>query len=471
MKILYAVSEAYPFAKDGGLGDVAYGFPQTVKKMGVDIHVIMPLYELIPRQYRDKMELVTNFTLKLGMETLYCGLYCLIYEGVAYYFVENDSYFARGRIYGCDDDDARFAFFSKAVCESMHYLGWFPDIVHCNDWQTALIPFYLRQRELSHPEKRPIRTVFTIHNVEYQGDFDYGTLTDVFGLSGVLFSEGTMELDGKVNLMKGAIEIADRVTTVSPGYAMDLKQSDASGALSAVLAEHEILGIRNGVHTSLNPRDNMRLLHPYDVDTMERKLENKRSMQENHGLVVDDSAVVFGCVSRLLPRKGFELLVEVMPEFLKAGAQLYITGDGSNAVRESLLELRDQFPKQVDITSYSEYRGAEVYAASDIYLMPSEVEPCGTSQLQAMRYGAVPVVRATGGLRDTVKPYDEHRPDGYGFVFTEYTADGLRDAMRRAVEAYEDKSLWRELQTRCMMQDFSWEKPTEMYIALYRSLL
>lgn len=471
MKILYAVSEAYPFAKDGGLGDVAYGFPQKVKELGVDIHVIMPLYDLIPRQYRDQMELVTNFTLDLGMQTLYCGLYCLIYQGVAYYFVENDIYFARGKIYGCEDDDARFAFFSMAVCQSMHYLGWFPDVVHCNDWQTALIPFYLRQYQLLHPESRAIRTLFTIHNVEYQGDFSYETLTDVFGLSGVLFSEGTMELDGKVNLMKGAVEVADCVTTVSPTYARELKSRDESGALSRVLSRHEIIGIRNGVHKNLNPRANSRVLHPYDMDSLDERAENKRRMQENHGLVVDAEAPVFGCVSRLLRRKGFELLVEVMPRFLADGAQLYITGDGKKEVRKALLELRDQYPKQVDITAYSEYRGTEVYASSDIYLMPSEVEPCGTSQLQAMGYGAVPVVRATGGLKDTVLPYTSGSPEGCGFVFEEYTAEGLRDAMQRALEAYRDKKVWREIQKNCMTQDFSWDEPATAYIDLYGALL
>lgn len=471
MKILYAVSEAYPFAKDGGLGDVAYGFPQKVKELGADIHVIMPLYDLIPRQFRDEMELVTNFTLKLGFQTLYCGLYCLIYQGVAYYFVENDNYFARGRIYGCDDDDARFAFFSMAVCESMGHLGWFPDVVHCNDWQTALIPFYLKQRQLSHPDKRPIRTVFTIHNVEYQGDFSYETLTDVFGLAGVLFSEGTMELDGKVNLMKGAVEVADCVTTVSPTYALELLRHDASGPLSRVLSRHRIRGIRNGLHDSFCPGASTHVLRPYDLETLDQKAVNKQKMQENHGLIVDPEAPVFGCVSRLLPRKGFELLVEVMPAFLEKGAQLYITGDGKKEVRKALLELRDQYPRQVDITSYSEYRGAEVYAASDMLLMPSEVEPCGTAQLQAMRYGTVPVVRATGGLKDTVPPYDEAHPDGCGFVFEAYSAQDLQNTMERAVKAFRDKPLWYELQKHCMEQNYSWDEPAGAYIRLYESLL
>lgn len=255
MNILYAVSEAFPFAKDGGLGDVAYAFPQTVRNMGQDIRVVMPLYDTIPTHYREQMELISNFTLNVSFQTLYCGLYRLELRGVTVYFVENDVYFMRGQLYGCRDDDARFAFFSKAVVESIRYMDWTPDVVHCNDWQTALVLFYLRDKQMKNPALRPIHTVFTIHNVEYQGNFSYQTLTDVFGLSGVLFSQGTLELDGKVNLMKGAIEIADRVTTVSPAYARELKAPDASGNLAEVIAAHEIVGIRNGIHREINPFD------------------------------------------------------------------------------------------------------------------------------------------------------------------------------------------------------------------------
>ena len=215
MKVLYAVSEAYPFVKNTGLGEVACAFPKSVKELGTDIHVIMPLYDVIPEAYREQMELVMNFTLKLGLETLYCGLYKLIYDGVCFYFVENDTYFRRGRLYGCEDDDIRFAFFSKAVCESIRHLGWFPDVVHCNDWQTALVPFYLKDGMLRYPGMRRIRTVYTIHNGDSQGNFSYHTLTDVFGLSGFPFAEGTLELDGNVNLMKGAIAVSDVVTTVT----------------------------------------------------------------------------------------------------------------------------------------------------------------------------------------------------------------------------------------------------------------
>lgn len=471
MNILYAVSEAFPFAKDGGLGDVAYAFPQTVRTMGQDIRVMMPLYDTIPQKYRDQMELITNFTLDVAIQPLYCGLYRLELRGVIYYFVENDVYFMRGKLYGCHDDGARFAFFSKAVCESIRYLDWMPDIVHCNDWQTALVLFYLRDKRLKNPALRPIRTVFTIHNVEYQGDFSYQTLTDVFGLSGVLFSQGILELDGDVNLMKGAIEIADCVTTVSPSYARELGAPDASGQLSQVIAAHKIVGIRNGIHDGINPFDCPHVHRPYNVDSVDERVFNKLWMQENMSLRVREEVPVLGCVSRLLPRKGFELLVEVLPEFLENGAEVVICGNGKRDVKQALQQLEEQFPEQVAVISYSEASAAEVLSSIDLFLMPSLIEPCGTAQLQAMRYGAVPLVRATGGLKDTVKPYDKEHPDGWGFVFEDYTPDALRGALRDALEVYQDSETWEGLEKRCMTQDFSWTQPAKDYIQLYEKLL
>ncbi len=471
MNILYAVSEAFPFAKDGGLGDVAYAFPQTVRNMGQDIRVMMPLYDTIPQKYRDRMELMTNFTLNVAIQPLYCGLYRLELRGVTYYFVENDVYFMRGKLYGCHDDGARFAFFSKAVCESIRFLDWTPDIVHCNDWQTALVLFYLRDKVLKNPALRPIRTVFTIHNVEYQGDFSYQTLTDVFGLSGVLFSQGILELDGDVNLMKGAIEIADCVTTVSPSYAGELAAPDASGQLSRVIAAHEIVGIRNGIHDEINPFDCPHVHRPYNVESVDERVFNKLWMQENMSLRVREEIPVLGCVSRLLPRKGFELLVQVLPEFLEQGAELVVCGNGKRDVKEVLQQLEAQFPEQVAVISYSEASAAEVLSSIDLFLMPSLIEPCGTAQLQAMRYGAVPLVRATGGLKDTVKPYDKDHPDGWGFVFEDYTPEALRAALTNALTVYQDGETWEGLEKRCMAQDFSWTQPAKEYTQLYEKLL
>lgn len=472
MNILYAVSEAFPFAKDGGLGDVAYAFPQTVRNMGQDIRVVMPLYDTIPTHYREQMELISNFTLNVSFQTLYCGLYRLELRGVTVYFVENDVYFMRGQFYGCRDDDARFAFFSKAVVESIRYMDWTPDVVHCNDWQTALVLFYLRDKQMKNPALRPIHTVFTIHNVEYQGNFSYQTLTDVFGLSGVLFSQGTLELDGKVNLMKGAIEIADRVTTVSPAYARELKAPDASGNLAEVIAAHEIVGIRNGIHGEINPFDCPHVHRPYTADTVDERVFNKLWMQENMSLKLGEDIPVLGCVSRLLPRKGFDLLAEVLPEYLSRGAELVVCGNGKRDIKQLLQGLEEQYPEQVAVISYSEAHAAEVLSSIDLFLMPSVVEPCGTAQLQAMRYGAVPLVHATGGLRDTVKPYDDQHPDGWGFVFEDYTPEALKATMDTALSAYyEDGALWERLQKRCMAQDFSWEQPAKEYIRLYENLL
>lgn len=470
MKILYAVSEAYPFAKNGGLGDVASAFPQQIKKMGHDIRVIMPLYDVIPEEYQQKMEPVANFMLNLSYQPLYCGLFRLEHKGVEIYFVENDIYFRRGRIYGCKDDSARFAFFAKAVCESIRYMDWIPDVVHCNDWQTALILFYLRDGKLRHPDRKPIKTVFTIHNVEYQGDFSYYTLTDVFGLSGTLFAQGTLELDGNVNLMKGAVEIADCVTTVSPSYAEQLTNASATGAISDAIARKGIRGIRNGLHEVMNPFDSELVHRPYDRDSVVEKVYNKMWMQERHGLHVGDEIPVFGILSRLMQRKGFDLVMEVMPEILGKGAELVVTGDGDKGIYAALEGLKQQFPGQVDIQPFSEENSAELFSSIDIFLMPSEIEPCGTSQLQAMRYGAVPVVHLTGGLKDTVKPYDEAHPDGYGFGFVDYTAEAFRGAIEDALEAYHQAETWEQLQMRCMEQKFTWEAPAQAYISIYREL-
>lgn len=471
MNILYAVSEAFPFAKDGGLGDVAYAFPQTVRNMGQDIRVVMPLYDTIPAHYRERMELISNFTLNVSFQTLYCGLYRLELRGVTVYFVENDVYFMRGQLYGCRDDDARFAFFSKAVVESIRFMEWIPDVVHCNDWQTALVLFYLRDKQLKNPALRPIHTVFTIHNVEYQGNFSYQTLTDVFGLSGVLFSQGTLELDGKVNLMKGAIETAECVTTVSPAYARELKAPDASGNLSEVIAAHEIVGIRNGIHREINPFDCPYVHRPYTADSVDERVFNKLWMQENMSLKLGEDIPVLGCVSRLLPRKGFELLAGVLPEYLSRGAELVVCGNGKRDIKALLQGVEEQYPEQVAVISYSEAHAAEVLSSIDLFLMPSLIEPCGTAQLQAMRYGAVPLVHATGGLRDTVKPYDSQHLDGWGFVFADYTPEALKAALDTALAAYADGELWENLQKRCMAQDFSWDEPAKAYIALYQDLL
>lgn len=471
MNILYVVSESFPFAKDGGLGDVAYALPQALTEIGHDVRVILPLYDTISNNFKDQMTLISNFTVDVAIQTLYCGLYFLQHQGVTYYFIENDIYFMRGRLYGCLDDDARFAFFSAAVCNSIKYMDWHPDIIHCNDWQTALVLFYLQDKKLKNHGYSSIRTVFTIHNVEYQGNFSYQILTDVFGLSGVLFSRGILELDGNVNLMKGAIEIADCVTTVSPSYALELTEHSGAGVLSQVLSYHKIFGIRNGIHKNHNPYTNPYVHRAYDVNSVTERIFNKLWLQENLGLKLDEDAPLLGCVSRLLPRKGFELLYQVMPKYLQRGVQFVVCGDGNSELKELLQELEEKFPNQVAIINYSEAIAVEVFSSIDIFLMPSMVEPCGTAQLQAMRYGAVPLVHATGGLRDTFIPYDSETKQGCGFVFEDYTSDAFCTALDCAISLYQDVYNWEHLEQNCMKQDFSWNEPAKAYSRLYESLL
>lgn len=313
--------------------------------------------------------------------------------------------------------------------------------------------------------------MFTIHNVEFQGNFSYQTLTDVFGLSGSLFSEGTVELDGSVNLMKGAIERADCVTTVSPSYASELTAPNAVGPIAQVIAAHQVAGILNGLSDGQNPFDSRLIHRPYSADSVEEKVFNKLWMQEARGLKVQEDAPVFGCVSRLIPRKGFALLCQVLPEFLEQGAQLVVTGDGQKEILGLLEDLRRRFPGQVALTPYAEENAVEIFSSADLFLMPSLEEPCGTAQMQAMRYGTVPVVHLTGGLRDTVKPYDQDHPDGWGFGFEAYSAEAMREALVRALTVYWNTEEWETLEKRCMAQDFSWEKPVAAYRALYRSML
>ncbi len=468
MNILYAVSEADPFVKHGGLGEVAGAFPVAMTRLGVDFRVILPMYDSIPEEYRSAMELETVFHVSVALDTVACGLYRLDYRGVVWYFIENDRVFGDLSTIG---DDQRFAFFSKAVCVSLRNMDWRPDIIYCNDWQTALVPFYLRDFQLRRGLELPIRTVFTIHNVEFQGDFSYQTLTDVFGLSGILFAQGTMELEGHVNLMKGAIETADRVTTVSPSYARELTAPDASGPLSQVIADHQVIGILNGAPEDVTPEKSPYVHRRYDAASLDQRVLNKLWIQEMCGLRVQIDAPLFGFVGRFLPRKGIGLLAEVLPEFLDRGVQILFAGQGEGEMAALVADLRQRYPLQAAMLGYSDKKAAELYAGVDFLLMPSLEEPCGTTQMQAMRFGAVPVVRETGGLRDTVVPFNSQHPEGWGFTFSVYDKQHLRDAVSSALAAFRVPETWETLQKRCMARDSSWNGPAKEYLAVYEDLL
>ncbi len=467
MQVLYVVSEAFPFVQEGELGIVAGAFPVVLAEKGIDIRVIMPMYDTILPSLVQQMKKQIHFFAKFSEKVYLCNLYIIEQKGVIWYFLDNDHFFHRGKLYGCEDDERRFAFFSVAVCEAMKVMKWVPDIIHCNDWQTAMIPVCL-QGSYSFLNQKRVKIVYTIHNLTFPTNLNgCNTLTERISLPDDMGN--FLEANGSMNLIKAAVFFSDCITTVSPTYAKKLMASDSGMSLSGTLSDKEIYGICNGIN--INPMNTPMVHRPYDSDSVEEKVFNKLWMQEMHCLEVYEDAPVFGCVSRLMSEKGFDLLLQVLPEFLESGCQFVLTGDGDYRIVEQLNVLKARYPRQVSITTYSEKNAIEIFSSVDIFLMPSLEGLCGISQMLAMQFGAVPVVYATDGLKDTVDPYDEMHPDGCGFVFENYTAEAFAESIRQAVWVYWDTERFETLQRRCKARDFSWNEPVKAYIRLYQDLL
>ncbi|MDD3164672.1 MAG: glycogen/starch synthase [Oscillospiraceae bacterium] len=478
MNVLYAASEAYPYICMGGTSDAAGALPRALCALGCDTRLILPLYRCLAKQYRDKLQFLCNVSVPVSYMQFSCGLYKLTEEsGLTVYFIENSDYFDRDCIYGDEDDPNRFAFFSKAVVTLLDAIApleaWYPDVMHCTDWQTALIPIYLRELQYAHPERKPIYTVFTIHNAEHPAVRNYFSLNDEFGLSGVLFAEGTMELNGEVDLMKGAIVCCDAITTFSPRYAQELIADDNILTLSAVLRENQnkLFGILNGVDmTRHDPQSSAFLPQNYSAENLGGKAACKAALQEKLGLTVSPAAPLFACVSRLQPRKGYPLLDQILPELMRQGAQLVILGSGHKEMEQMLSASNGKYPGQYvcTVSGYDEVLSAQIYAASDIYLAPSVSEPCGIPVMCAMRYGTVPIARATGGLRDTV--IEAGSPGENGFLFEAYEPDAFLSAIARATTAFRDTNAWQALMRQCMNQNFGWTAAAKAYLALYHKI-
>ena len=470
MNILFAVSEAAPFVKTGGLGDVAGSLPAALAAEGADVRVILPLYGSIAEKWRLKMNFEFFDYIRLAWRSQYCGVFTLRQDGVTYYFVDNEYYFKRGRVYGEYDDGERFAFFSRAVVDLLPRLGWTPDVIHCNDWQTALIPIYLRQ-ERGEPFEH-IRTVFTIHNIEYQGRFGSEILGDVFGLSDELFRSGILRYDDDVNLMKGAIYTADRLTTVSPSYAQELCDPWFACGLHDVIREnsHKLSGILNGIDMQrYDPRTDPYLSVHYGPRDLAGKRECKRDLCRLLGFDENDDGPIVGCISRLVPHKGFDLVVEKLDEMVAHGARVVILGTGDAHYEGFFRDAENRHRGRVSANiMYSEERSSKVYAGADLMLMPSRSEPCGLTQMIAMRYGTPPVVHAVGGLRDSVVP---HPYDGSnGFTFSNYAACDLLGTVDYAMSIRRNADEWTALQRRGMTADLSWKASAQQYLELYRAL-
>lgn len=472
MNILFASSEVAPFIKTGGLADVAGSLPQALAKMGHDVRVILPLYEGIGDEWRDKMTYLQCFHVTLAWRTPYCGLFELKKDGVTYYFVDNEYYFKRRSIYGHYDDAERFAFFSRAVIESSGHVGFQPDVIHCNDWQTALVPIYLLEERSRVPELANAKSVFTIHNIEYQGRYGKDLMVDLFGLAEGYFHEHMLAFYGDINLMKGAIYASDYVTTVSPTYANELRYAFYSHGLEGVIADnaHKIRGILNGIDMDrYDPATDTRLAKNFTKKKLEGKKACKAKLQEMAGLKADPDVPIIACVSRLVQHKGFDLIMDALPEMMDMGVQMVVLGTGEWKYEETFRNAAFQYPNQFSAqVMYSDAFASAIYGGADLFLMPSVAEPCGLSQMISMRYGTLPVVRETGGLRDSVFPWNQFTQEGTGFTFANVDKGDMLWVLRQAIELYrEDPKAWQKLMQNAMAADFSWERSAGDYQEVY----
>ena len=472
MKVLYASSEALPFIASGGLGDVAGSLPQALRKRLIGCRVVMPLYDGIKQELKDTMKFITNISVPVAWRRQYCGIFEAKAGGVIYYLIDNQYYFKREGLYGFYDDAERFAFFSRAVLEIIPHIDFKPDIIHCNDWQTALTPLYYSTIYADKPGYENIKTVFTIHNIQYQGVYGDELLDNVVGID--QSKRSLIEYDGAVNLMKGGIECANAVTTVSPSYSKEILDPWYSHGLDTILKErsYKLRGILNGIDVeNYDPSTDKDIYKNYDAENVRGKAVNKKELQRFFGLPEKKDTPVMGMVTRLVSHKGLDLCKAVLDELLATtDIQLVVLGSGEYQYEEFFRGLADRYPEQVGLClGFVPDLARKIYAGSDLFLMPSKSEPCGLSQMVALRYGSIPIVRETGGLRDSVT--DSGDGEGNGFVFSNYNAHEMLHAIKRACEGYADKKGWAILVKRAMECDNSWGKSANEYIKMYKELL
>ena len=473
MKILFAASEALPFAASGGLADVAGSLPAALsRKEEMDCRVVMPLYRSVTPEVRNKMTYLKDITVEVGWRKQYCGIYTIQTGNVTYYLLDNPYYFMRDGMYGFYDDCERFVFFSRAVLEILPALDWKPDIIHCNDWQTAMVPVFYRVLYQYHQEFENIRIIYTIHNIQYQGVYGKEILGDVFGLGEQ--HEQLLDFGGTLNLMKGAIECADVVTTVSPTYAEEILDPWFSHGLDPILRErqYKLHGILNGIDTDIyNPETDKAIAKNFSAKDPAGKKEDKADLQREFSLPVRDDVPIIGMVSRLVSHKGLDLVKAVLDELLSTtDVQLVVLGTGDWEYENFFREIEARYPGKVGLRiAFIPDLARKIYAGCDMFLMPSKSEPCGLSQMLALRYGTLPIVRETGGLKDSIT--DSGDGEGNGFTFKSYNAHDMLDAIRRSLGAYSDKKYWASLIERALECDNSWGRSAREYMRLYRETI
>ncbi len=475
MQIVFASAECAPFVKTGGLGDVAGSLPAALVRAGAEVIVMVPKYATIKDEYKAQMEHFSDFYVSLGWRNEYCGLEKLEHDGVTYMFIDNERYFARDYPYGFFDDGERFAFFSKAITESLQHLpaGFECDILHCNDWQTALAPVFLREFYQGLPLYDRVKTVFSIHNVAFQGQFSDTVMEDILGVAHIPAAASQLRCDAcSINYMLGALRYADAITTVSPTYANEIQTPEFGEGLDGVLRErsYALQGILNGIDvTGFDPATDKRIAANYTVEDRGGKAVCKAKLQEELGLEVRDDRPLMVMVTRLTRQKGMDLVMYALDRILSGGVQVAVLGTGDRDYEDGLRYFQDKYPGTMAARiEFDPALSQRMYAAADMFLMPSKFEPCGLSQIIAMRYGTLPIVRETGGLKDTVIPYNEFTGEGTGFSFSNFNGDEMGDAVFRAARLFWDnRDAWNQLVTQAMSQDFSWTRSADKYLDLY----
>ena len=475
MKILYAASEAVPFCKTGGLADVAGSLPEALAAQGAEVAVVLPLYQKVRERFGSQLTFECYDYVDLAWRHSYCGLFSLEKDGVTWYFLDNEQYFNRPELYGYMDDGERFGFFSRAVVRMLPHFRFWPDVLHCNDWQTALVPIYLKDDGVREERFRSIRTVLSIHNIEYQGRYGRQTLGDLFGLDHGWADDGTILMDGDVNLLKGAILCADAVNAVSPTYANELKMPYFAHRLDGIMRRcgYKLSGVLNGIDVKrYDPATDSHIAANYTAEDMAGKQADKAELQKLMGLRQEPYVPIVGIVSRLVSHKGLDLVCEVLHDMMELPLQLVILGKGDRKYEEFFQWAANQYPGRMAVRlDYNEELSMAIYAGADLFLMPSRSEPCGLSQMIAMRYGTVPIVRETGGLKDTVTPYEAWRDSGNGFTFANYASSDMLYVIREAVYLYKDyPDAFARLRARAMACDFSWARSAGEYLHIYSAV-
>lgn len=476
MKVLFATSEAAPFVKTGGLGDVAGSLPAVLREKGVDARVILPLYRCIPQHFKDKMKYINHIYIDMAWRKQYAGVFEMEHNGCIYYFVDNEFYFNGDKPYDYIHLDCeKFIFFSKAVLSLLPTLDFRPDVINCNDWQTGPIPVFLDTFQ-DNPFFRGIKTVMTIHNLKFQGRWDFKAIKDAMGISDYYFTPDKMEYYKDANLLKGGMVYANKITTVSDTYAGEITTQEYGEGLNNLLSARrgDLIGIVNGIsYTDWNPQKDSMIYTNYSAKNVhKKKIENKRKLQAELGLPVDDNKMMIGVVSRLTDQKGFDLVAYKIEELCNGGAQVVVLGTGDEKYENLFRHYAWKYPDRMSAQIYfSNEMSHKIYAASDAFLMPSRFEPCGLSQLISLRYGTVPIVRETGGLKDTVMPYNEYTGEGTGFSFANYNADEMMNTIWYAMKIYYDrKDEWNNIIDNGMAADYSWNVSADKYIRMYQDL-